>query len=232
MLRSEILDRWWPTTQSLDLVEGEIERVASAIHEEVQRFVGDERIETRWEEFADLDAAFGAAADFANVPTVYLVLPTDSNWTVLWNNSFLCNGYDSLCLGLTKKYGLTTVHWSAHDEWTSFQSGAAFCYRRRTGASVIERGVQVAQEDRRWHFFESGDPLVEEDVEGYRVKRTRDRLNEARVAELLAALGARPWHEDYYALESTPAFVLERSNAPATILRRQRADVLRRANSQ
>ena len=34
---------------------------------------------------------------FTNVSTCYLVLPTHSRWTVRWNNSFLCDGYDSLC---------------------------------------------------------------------------------------------------------------------------------------
>lgn len=102
-----------------------MEVVAAAMQEEVRRFIAGEAITTSWETFSNLDAAFRSASEFANVPTIYLVLPTLSKWSVLWNNSFLCDGYDSLCHCLTKNHGLTTVHWSAHDEWTSFQSGQA-----------------------------------------------------------------------------------------------------------
>ena len=80
-LRSDAIQRWWPATQSLDLVEGPPDRVAAAVHTEVSRLLGRERLETSWESFANLDAAFGAPPDFANVPTVYLVLPTRSRWT-------------------------------------------------------------------------------------------------------------------------------------------------------
>jgi hypothetical protein len=31
---------------------------------------------------------------------------------VLWNNSFLCDGYDSLCWCLTSHHDLTTIHWA------------------------------------------------------------------------------------------------------------------------
>ncbi len=89
-LRSESIRRWWPTTQSLDLVEGAVEAVAAAVETEVGRFLKDEVVLTSWEGFPLLDAAFQAAPEFANVPTFYLVLPSRSRWTVLWNNSFLC----------------------------------------------------------------------------------------------------------------------------------------------
>jgi hypothetical protein len=142
-LRSESIQNWWPTTQSLDLLEGAVETVATSVEAEVRRFLDGEPVVATWETFADLDAAFGAAPEFANVPTFYLVLPSRSRWTVLWNNSFLCDGYDSLCWCLTKNHGLTTVHWSAHDEWTTFQSGAVFHHRRWESSAMIERSVHA-----------------------------------------------------------------------------------------
>jgi hypothetical protein len=125
-LRSEIIQRWWPTTQSLDLVEGNVEQVAAAVRDEVSRFLQSEPIKVSWEKFPNLDAAFEAVPEFANVPTFYLVIPSHSKWTVLWNNSLLCAGYDSLYSCLTKNHGLTTIHWSAHDELTSFQPELLF----------------------------------------------------------------------------------------------------------
>jgi len=228
-LRSPALDRWWPTTQSLDLVEGPIEEVARAVGDQVTRFVGDEPVRTAWEKLPDLDAAFGAAPDFTNVPTFFLVLPTRSKWTVLWNNGFGCDGYDSLCWCLTQMDGMTTVHWSAHDASTTFQSGATFCYRRRDGTALVERTVHAYREDERWLFRESGDPLPEEDVAGYAAPRKSDRLNEQRMSELLARLGAAPWDEGSYALAERETFVVHRRAAPSTITRMDRGAVLARA---
>jgi hypothetical protein len=227
MIRSEIIQQWWPTTQSLDIVEGSVERVAAAMHEEVGRFLAGEAIITSWESFSNLDSAFCSASEFTNVPTVYLVLPTHSKWSVLWNNSFLCDGYDSLCYCLTKNHGLTTVHWSAHDKWTSFQSGAGFIHRRRVGTELVERSVKAAQEDNHWRFFATGQPLVEEDMESYKARRKRDRLNEEKISALLSRLGATPWLEQFYGLPATQAFVLRRENPPSTVIRRRLEDVLR-----
>jgi hypothetical protein len=118
--------RWWPSTQSLDLVEGPVQRVAEALRVEFLRFAGAERVAAGWHRFDSLDAAFRSAPNFDNVVTFLLALPTRSKWTVLWNNSFLCDGYDSLCWCLTSHHDLTTIHWAAHDDWTTFQSGASF----------------------------------------------------------------------------------------------------------
>lgn len=212
MLRSEIIQKWWPTTQSLDLVEGSEDDVAVSVHNEVSRFLKGEAISTAWQAFRGLDAAFHVATEYTNVPTIFLVLPTHSRWSILWNNSYLCNGYDSLCWCLTKNHGLTTVHWSAHDEWTSFQSGATFVHRRRIGGEVSERSAHAAREDKRWVFFTSGDPLPEEDLEAYGARRKRDRLNEEKISKLLSRLGASPWLETFYAVQDIRAFVVHRES--------------------
>jgi len=230
-LRDETFQRWWPCTQSLDLVEGPVERVAAAVQAEVTGFLEGEEITTEWAVFPSLDAAFQAAPDFANVPTFYLVLPTHSRWTVLWNNSFLCNGYDSLCWNLTRKHGLTTVHWAAHDEWTTFQSGTTFVHRRLVGSEMMERTVQAAQEDKRWLFYELGEALPEEDRIPYRARRKRDRFNEAILSKLLARLGASPWAEAFYAVPGGKSFVLLRGSPPPTVIRRQFTDIRKGANN-
>jgi len=226
-LRSDVVQKWWPSTQSLDLVEGAVENVAEALHQEVSRFVQGEVVAKAWEACPELDSAFCMASEFANVPTVYLVLPTRSRWSVLWNNSFLCDGYDSLCWCLTAHHGLTTIHWSAHDGWTSFQSGATFTHRRRLAGQVVERTVHAGQTDNHWDFITVGQPLPEEDLDGYAARRKRDRLNEERVSALLARLGAKPWQEGFYALPQSRVFVMRRVNPPRTVARRSRADVLR-----
>jgi hypothetical protein len=222
------MQRWWPTTQSLDLVEGSVADVATGVYAEISRFIQGERINTSWVGFKDLDAAFRSASEFTNVPTHYLVLPTHSNWSVLWNNSFLCNGYDSLCHCLTMNHGMRTLHWSAHNQWTSFQSGAQFTHRQLIGGEVLTRSVYVGQTDKQWSFSASGIPLPEEDLEGYKARRKRDRLNEEKITSLLSRLGAMPWLEQFYALPERHVFILRRENFPTTITRRSVNDVLRR----
>jgi hypothetical protein len=226
-LRSESIQRWWPSTQSLDLVEGSVEAVAAAVETEVRRFVGSEPVASSWETFLSLDSAFRSAPEFANIPTFHLVLPSRSRWTVLWNNSFLCDGYDALCWCLTKHHALTTVHWSAHDRWTTFQSGASFHLRRSAGSTMVERSVHVGQEDNRWTFFEHGEPLPEEEVTSYRARRKRDRLNEVLVSQLLGRLGASPWSDEFYAFPEQRSFVVRRPEAPATVIRRRVSEVVR-----
>ncbi len=218
--------KWWPTTQSLDLVVGSVRAVSQAVQAEVTRYANGEQIAAGWFQFPDLDAAFSSAPDFGNVPTLILVLPTRSNWSVLWHNTFLCSGYDSLCANLTSNYRLTTIHWSAHDEWTTSQSGALFVHRRHDGTDVVKRTVQAAQQDKRWHFYAMGRPLDEENLTEYDAKRKRDRLNERSLLSLLGRLGAKPWPEDFYALPEQETFVIRRQSVSPSVARRSRKEVL------
>ena len=169
---------------------------------------------------------FSSAPDFENVPTHILVLPTRSKWSVLWYNTFLCNGYNSLCANLTSSYRLTTVHWSAHDESTTFQASARFIHRRHDGTKVIERTVQASRQDKRWHFYATGRPLEEENLAEYEAKRKRDRLNEASLRSLLDRLGAQPWSEGFYAIPEEETFVVRRQSVPGSGIRRSREAVL------
>lgn len=220
-----ILRSWWPTTQSMDLVEAPLERAAEAVRHEMKRFAKGEHIEVVKRSVDSVQAALDEVTEFDNVCSTILLLPTRSKWTVLWNNNFLCDGYDSLCWCLTSHHGLTTIHWSAHDEWTTFQSGARFTFRRRDGATIVERGVQVAQTDKRWDFFEHGEALAQEDIAGYSVTKKRDRLNERRIVELLGRLGAHPWDAAFYSFPGD-AFTISRPVPPAAA-RRSRLQVLR-----
>src|SRR5262245_53933765 len=255
-IRTEALQRWWPTTQCLDLVEGPVEAAAEAVHAEVSRWhhsvpdqgpaatswegvraaaarvLGHNRsaavssVAAAWEVFAGLDAAFAAAPLFTNIPTFLLVLPTHSKWSVLWNNSFLCDGYDSLCHCLTENHQLTTLHWIAHDATTTAQPGATFTHRKWVKSSLVVRSVYVGQNDRRWLFEQYGPPLPEEDRGLYQAARTRDRLDERHMLDLLDRLGARPWSEAFYALQEKPCYAVRYEGVASSILRRTRQQVL------
>ena len=87
-LRDNVFERWWPATQSLDLVEGSTSDVAAAVQHEVNRFVNGERLNVSWLNCPELDSVFSLVDEFANVPTTYIVLPTRSKWSVLWNDCY------------------------------------------------------------------------------------------------------------------------------------------------
>jgi hypothetical protein len=57
---------------------------------------------------------------------------------------------------------------------------------------MVERSVHVGQDDKRWTFYEHGEPLPEEDVALYGARRKKDRLNEVLVSRFLGRLGASP----------------------------------------
>jgi hypothetical protein len=106
------------------------------------------------------------------------------------------------------------------------QSGASFCHRHVSGSNVLERSVHASQQDNKWEFFESGQALEEEDLQLYKARNKRARLNEERMSQLLARLGASPWSEQFYAL-SKPCFVIRRTTSPSAIITRRREDVLK-----
>lgn len=215
--KDEVMQRWWPLTDSLDLVRGSCDQVAQAVLAEVTRFISPERPASRWLRFTTLDELWGSVRSFSNGPTIYFVLPTASEWTVLWNNSFLCDGYASLCWCLTTNHSLTTIHWRSSDSGSTFQAGSTFNFRRKSGDAMIERSVECTSEDGRWLFMAKGDPLPEEDLSWYTARHKRDRLNEARLMQLFESLGARPWAESFYALARRPVFRIECVPPPATV---------------
>ena len=218
-LRSPTLKKWWPSTQSLDLVEGAAQAVADALASELSRILRGEVVLRADKNCSDLDSAFSEASEFANVPTTFVVVPTKSRWSVVWTNCYLCDGYDALCHCLTLNHGLTTLHWHAHDEMTTFQPSAAFVHRSLSAGAIVERAVSCSVNDGHWSFFALGPPLVEEDLRQYEAKAKRDRLNESILLGLLARLGASPWAETFYELPGT-CHVFRRGSPPASVQRR------------
>jgi hypothetical protein len=219
---SEAVQRWWPLADSLDLVHSPTKFVASAVLTEITRFVAGGQLSSAWVPFSSLDKLFGSVAVFTNVPTVFFVLPTRSDWTVLWNNSFLCDGYDSLCWCLTTNHAFGTMHWRSSDEDAVFQAGSSFTFRKKSEAGLSERSVYCGKNDARWEFHAVGEALPEEDVAAYSARRKRDRLNEQGMLKLLDRLGTRPWDDEFY--RAGEAFRIERVAYPATISQKRFAE--------
>jgi hypothetical protein len=198
--KEEWVRRWWPLPTSLDLVRGPVERVADAVLTEIRRFVGCQELSYDWVPFTGLDNLFGSVKIFTNIPTVFFVIPTVSDWTILWNNCYGCDGYDSLCYCLTAHHNLPTLHWQASDCDGPFQAGSLFTCRRPSNGEVLVRSVYCGRNDEKWVFCQTGDPLPEEDVATYAARWKRERLDERKLLALLEALGARPREQTFYHL--------------------------------
>jgi len=84
---------------------------------------------------------------------------------------------------------------------------------------LIERSVEVWQEDKRWGFRAFGPVLPEEQPADYTARRMRDRLNEKSLIALLRRLGAEPWSESFYDLAHRKTFVLSRPVPPKASVR-------------
>jgi len=225
--KDPVFERWWPLPASLDLVRAPIAQVADLLRAEIGRLFPGMPVEAEWLAFHDIGALFRSVDVMTNVPTQYFALPTHSAWTVLWTNSFLCDGYDSLCHNLSRLHQVDTLHWSSSDTDGTFQAGTTFAYRRAADGGAIARHVQCARNDTRWSFEARGEPLPSEPVEGYAKRIKRERLNEAVMAQILAGLGAEPWREHFYDLPATRVFCL-RSPVGESVTRREVREVLSR----
>lgn len=212
-----VFQDWFPLGVSIDLVEGDVSEVANAVRAQVGRWTGRERLEQSESSHTDWNSLFGSVDVFTNVPTKFFCIATNSQWTALWTNSFLCDGYDSLCHNLTKNHGFRTIHWKASDEAGIFQPGCRFCHRViSSGGEIMERTVHCSQQDSRWEFHEIGPVLTEEDPSLYQARVKKLRFNEDASIELLGRLGAEPREEKFYDF-SRPVRMIERIGFPDTV---------------
>ena len=216
-MKSQEIVRWWPLTQSFDLVKATPKQTSVAVKKVFSQFTNREPWRVRSTNFDGFDAAFSSVRKLTNVPTVFLVFPTHSKWSVLWSNSFLCDGYDSLCYNLTKQFQVETIHFTANDSPTVTDSGALVTFRRHDGATILERTIYSIKEDSRWTFYQRGDPLSFENLERYRARRKRDRLNETSLMEMFALIGIHPWSVDFYDFSGQECYRIQRLRVPKTI---------------
>jgi hypothetical protein len=219
MRDDRVFQDWFPLGVAIDLVEGDVREVADAVKTQVGRWTGREGLEELESKHTDWNSLFGSIDVFTNVPTKFFCIPTNSQWTALWTNCFLCDGYDSLCLCLTKNHGLRTIHWKASDEPGIFQPGTNFCHRAISSVGELEeRIVHCSQQDTRWEFHENGPALPEEDLSLYNARDKRRRFNEEISIELLGRLGAEPREQRFYDF-SRPVRIIERIGFPDTVSR-------------
>jgi len=96
------------------------------------------------------------------------------------------DGWQTLSVCLSKALPITRVYRFAmstdKDEWPLFRFEV-------WQAGVQKRHVSVIKDVDRWKFWQTGEPLREEDVAAYRTRRVRDRLTREYLVLLAERLG-------------------------------------------
>jgi hypothetical protein len=199
--KDQIFEDWWPLGQSMILVRAPIPRVAKAVREEAQRLNegSSHKRAVEWIRRPSLDAFFRGIEKFSHGTGMSFYLPTRVGWTVALTNDASCGPYYSLAHCLSKFRKLETICFMSHDRPSTFTAGTVFThFRPGPGEELIERNIRCCDTGSRWSFLQNGDPLPEEDLERYKAKRKRDRLNEEGLMQLLDRLGIQPWREATY----------------------------------
>lgn len=198
--KDTVFEKWWPLSQAMTLVRAPIRRVAKSMKAEGRRAKNSTgaNYEYDWVKFDSIDDLFRSVDKFVIGSSLQIALPTTGEWTVIWDNSSLCTG-GYIGYRLTKFKKLETISFYSTDRNSTQLAGTHFTHHRPgLGEEVIERTVYCCNQGKRWHFEQTGEPLPQEDMTRYSVKRKRDRMNEAVLMDLFGRLGVHPWRESTY----------------------------------
>ena len=175
----------FPLTQSFGLVLGNTTEVANAIFEEIKKYTKNEiGIELKHLTLKNIDKTI-YNNKFTVTPTKVIAFPTKTKWTIIWNNSFLCNGWDSLFINLTNFYDYDIFYFCSHDKVTTTLPGTYFYYKYRENEILKERYVWACKNDNnKWEFLEKGETCYFETIEDYKDKIIKNRLNENKMEKI------------------------------------------------
>ncbi len=234
-------NRLWPVTRSLHFVETTPEKARQAyIAHAQQAFEPDggvsrtRRLLTRvWNRnvhhyhssrvSGTLEEVLRSLEPLVQLgPPRYLFVPTNSDWTVVFDNDFA--GTDtSTMTTITHLAGCRGVRLVAAPHTEGRLSDYDVERKRRSGALMFEvhaagewykteRAINLINETGRWEFYQSGTPLEFEEVDRYSRRRRLDRFNLDLLAKYAEALGIRPFDEDFYRPDE--ALALEKPEPP------------------
>jgi len=215
--KDEVFADWWPLGQSMVLVRAPFREATRAMRnqaDEWSRRVGA-TYRFDWLRVSCIDEWFRCVEEFTIVPSMHCALPTNTDWTVMWCNSFLCAGHPPLAHCLTESQQLETIHFYSTDRNSTQLAGTHFTYRKPTGSGELtKRDVYCCNQGSRWDFRQEGEPLPEEDLERYSARRKRDRLCEESLMALLERLGVQPWLESTYEFRSKLLRMTDKRSRP------------------
>ena len=135
-----------------------------------------------WEDARTLENIFAAGISSPNI-----LAPTRSSWLGIFDYNM--RSHDYVAQLLSKDAGCTAVV-----VWLSDTNRRLDIY----DSGRATRHIQASDQDGRWEFDQSGEPLPFEDLEAYQRRRVRDRFTPEMLEAYCAALGLRPFDPDFY----------------------------------
>ena len=186
------MNKYWPFYIGFDLVLADVEQTADAVENELNRFFNNQvtRESIKLKTLADV---FSKPNAYTSFPTEFFVVPTKSPWTLLWCNTFHCNGYDSLCYCITQHSQLETIHYTSCDHDAFYQAGSQWHHRVDCGT---ERVISAIRNDTKWDWFSNGELQSYENEKYYENRIIKKRFNNHIVNEYLDEIGFNPMHGD------------------------------------
>ena len=158
----------------------------------------------------------------------YLFIPTRSRWTAYIDNGAHGTDAASAMSYLAQQIGCRGLRVTAvpntirrhEDKWQG-----------RYGATVLEiygpeniayssnciRAISALNDGGRWSFDTVGTPLPFEDLERYTARRIKDRFTPEMLSDYLAALGLRPFEEDFYLPKGRATLIEKIGPLPTTV---------------
>lgn len=163
-------------TEMIAFLQSSIDQALDAIPPEPSQKAG------AWEDARPLDAILSEGRT-----TQHLLVPTHSAWL----------GYF--------RYEMSSVHHvpqyiSRRGRFRTVLVGSSRGGRRLSvyRSGMLIRYLQLSDSGGRWVFHQEGEPLAFEDVAAYERRRIRDRFTSEMLEQYCAALGLRPFDDDFY----------------------------------
>jgi hypothetical protein len=186
--------RFDPMTHELYLVEGDVRRTVGA-YRAWQKACGRRTAVKRRR------GPLPGLLESLETGRLQLIFVEASGWTAVFgaeSRSAVGNLSQRLeCQGLIVTYAAHTI-----DLPDGYYGAQVFMlHDGQTGPIGLRRFVEAVN-DGRWCWAEHGDPLPFEKPEYYTRRRIKDRLPPELLVEYCAALGVRPWDEDFYGDEA------------------------------
>lgn len=226
--------RWHPVTESMTFFNAELDEVVAAFTawrggQQIRSTGCPLRVETV---HGDLDELLRTLLPLQMADDrrfLFVPVATEGRYrTALFGDSWRGTETQFIQAGLAVNSGISAVEVRSCPNNVKRQVwGAAFHGiheldllwpdpEKVSGRDINGRLVGLRGGDsRQWMFVDEGDPLPFEDTSTYQAQRVRDRFSQQTLITYAAALGLRPFDEDFYAPDRTATLVSHTSPAYA-----------------
>jgi len=202
---------YWPFYLSFDLVMSTQKKAFKACFSELSRSY-NKKIKSKSISVSSINEVFQNPPGYTTYPSHTYVISTHTKWTILWCNTFHCNGFDTLGWNVTKHHGIPTIHYEASDSDAFYQAGSKWYHR--TGKSTT-RVLSAIKEDKKWIWFADGPLQSYEDSDNYEQRMIKKRLNENIVNDYLNIIGFNPNTDPFNF--SQDVYVIYRTYTPCLV---------------